>query len=93
MTSRPVNFFQPEQVPTYGASARQVGGDHYRKLGIQPWEAMEAWYSTEEFLAYLKLTAVAYQARAGHKGPEHEDIEKAHHVLEKWLEVYHKVKT
>ena len=28
---------------------RQVGGDHYMNMGLQPWKAMKAWMSEEEF--------------------------------------------
>ena len=27
------------------ASSRQVGGDHYATLPVQPWDAMAAWMS------------------------------------------------
>jgi hypothetical protein len=69
---------------------KQVGGDHYKKRGLQPWEAMEAWATKDEFLGHLRLTAIKYLARAGDKGPIDIDIEKALHYLEKWLAVYRK---
>lgn len=65
----------------------QVAGDHYQRLTIQPWEAMEAWSTPDEFKAHLKLTAIKYLARAGSKGPTRDDIAKARHYLDKWLEV------
>ena len=65
---------------------RQVGGDHYMNMGIQPWHALEAWLTREEFRGYLKGSAIAYLARDGRKGDDN-DIQKALHYLEKLVEV------
>ena len=35
------------------ARDHQVGGDHYLKLAIQPWDAMECWLTEEELLLPL----------------------------------------
>lgn len=61
----------------------QVGGDHYVKLDVQPWAAMESWFP-ESFKDYLLMNAIKYIAR--NKCDKKEDIEKAKHYLEKWLE-------
>lgn len=66
---------------------RQIGGDHYLRMTIQPWKALEAWLTPEEFRGYLRGTAVAYLARAGRKGVAREDVAKAVHTLERLLEV------
>lgn len=66
------------------ANDRQVGGDHYRSLDIQPWDALRAWLTPEEFSGFMKWTAIVYLARTKHLG---EDVAKAHHTLEKLLEV------
>jgi hypothetical protein len=64
----------------------QVGGDHYSKLKITPWQALEAWLTPEEFRGYLKGEAIVYIARERDKaGPV--DIGKARHVLQKLEEV------
>lgn len=66
---------------------QQVGGDHYSKLRITPWEALQAWLTPEEFRGYLKGEAIVYIAREASKaGPV--DIGKARHVLQKLEEVY-----
>ena len=67
---------------------RQVGGDHYKRMAVQPWTALQAWLTPEEFRGYLKGTAIAYLARAGAKGPEREDVEKAAHTLEHLIGQY-----
>lgn len=66
--------------------ANSKGSEHYQKLDIQPWDAMEAWLSPEEFRGYLVGNCVKYVARAGKKGPYKDDIQKAAHYLQKLLE-------
>jgi hypothetical protein len=69
------------------ASEYQVGGNHYVKMGVQPWDALGAWLSPEEFKGYLRASAIAYLARAGKKGPFLDDVRKARHYLDKLIEV------
>ena len=61
------------------ANDRQVGGDHYTRLTIQPWDAMQAWMTPEEFRGFLKGNVIKYLART--KNPN--DLLKAQHYLEK----------
>jgi hypothetical protein len=73
----------PEPKP---AKDRQVGGDHYKKLGAyQPWEVLEHWLTPEEFRGYMKGTAIAYLAREKDKGGNM-DVAKATHTLQGLLE-------
>ena len=72
------------------ASARQVGGDHYSSLTVQPWDAFEAWFSPQSFADYLNMTALAYLARE--KWDVIEDNAKAIHCLEKRGEVLRKMR-
>lgn len=67
------------------ANTRQVGGDHYKKLGIEPWEVMEALLTREEWLGYLKGNCIKYAMRQGLKGSD--DAEKARHYIQKLKEV------
>jgi len=77
-----------EKLKPTKANDRQVGEtQHYKKLSIQPWDAMEEWLSPDEFRGYLIGNSLKYLARAGKKGSYREDIQKAHHYLEKLLEV------
>lgn len=60
----------------------QIGGDHYKKHGdLQPWDVIVAWN-----LGYLDGTALKYIARWRDKGGIN-DIKKAIHFLEKFIEV------
>jgi hypothetical protein len=72
-----------EQRQTY---SQQVGGDHYRSKSIQPWDAMEAWMSREEFTGFLRGNAIKYLARYRDKGGI-EDLKKSRHYLDKLIEI------
>ena len=34
------------------ANELQIGGQHYKEMGIQPWDVMEAVLTREEFIAW-----------------------------------------
>jgi hypothetical protein len=62
------------------ANDKQIGGDHYKKHGIQPWD-----YVLANNLGYLEGTAIKYITRWRDKGGI-DDIRKAIHFLEKLIE-------
>lgn len=64
-----------------GARHGQVGGDHYRKHRIQPWDVWDE-YDLDRYTANV----VKYLLRAGDKGPKIEDLKKARHYLDKAIE-------
>ena len=64
---------------------KQVGGSHYKDMSIQPWEAMEAWMTPEEYRGYHKGVAIGYLARERQKGGD-QDVEKALHHLQRLTE-------
>lgn len=68
------------------ARETQIGGDHYRKLVIQPWDAMQEWMSGEQFAGYLQGNILKYIVRYRDKGGV-EDLKKARHYLDKLIEV------
>ena len=65
----------------------QIGGDHYRTKAVQPWDAMEAWLTKEQFAGFLRGNAIKYLARAGSKGDAVVDYQKARHYLDKLIGV------
>ena len=69
------------------ALGHQVGGDHYAVMQVQPWEAMEAWLTPEEYRGYHKGVAIGYLARERQKGGD-EDIQKAIHHLQRLTETW-----
>lgn len=64
---------------------RQIGGDHYRTKAVQPWDAMRAWMTPEQFRGFLRGNAIKYLARCDDKGGV-EDLKKAAHYLEKLIQ-------
>jgi len=75
---------QPKQtISIYASSAdeKQISGNHYKKLNPEPWNVITAWN-----LGYLDGTALKYIARWRDKGGL-DDIRKAIHFLEKFIEV------
>lgn len=68
-----------------GASGTQVGGSHYLSAAVQPWDAMEAWMSREQFAGFLRGNAIKYLARCDAKGGI-EDLRKARHYIDKLVE-------
>ena len=68
------------------ADSIQIGGDHYKKLVIQPWSAMESWMTKEQFIGFLRGNSIKYLARFEFKGGT-EDLKKARHYLDKLIEV------
>lgn len=59
--------------------------DHYTQGDIECIDAMRAQSNTEEFLGYLRLTAVKYLWRVRHKGNPVQDAEKARWFLNRLI--------
>ena len=72
--------------PSDRADDLQVGGDHYKNMGVQPWKAMESWMTPEQFAGFLRGNAIKYLARCDAKGGI-DDIKKARHYIDKLVEV------
>ena len=68
------------------AGTRQIAGDHYKRMDIQPWDVID-FGPKEQALGFYRYNALKYVMRAGEKGDFKEDIAKAHHYLEKLLEI------
>lgn len=68
------------------ADQQQVGGSHYKNMNVQPWVAMEAWMTSEQFAGFLRGNAIKYLARCDVKGGI-ADIKKAQHYIAKLIEV------
>lgn len=61
---------------------------HYREAVVEPILVMQALFSHDEFIGYLKGNILKYRLRAGHKDGEKgmkSDLDKIH-VYEEWLE-------
>lgn len=70
---------------TVTAQDTQIGGDHYRTKAVQPWDAMRAWMTPEQFEGFLRGNVIKYVARYPEKGGC-EDLRKAAHYLQALIE-------
>jgi hypothetical protein len=70
-----------EELDAFSASRTQIGGTHYSKLKIQPWD-----YVAANDLGYFEGSVVKYVTRWRDKGGV-EDLKKARHFLDKLIEV------
>ena len=67
---------------------KQVGSDHYKKLGVQPFEVTLANFGYQGLRAAVYTKVLKYLSRD--KGTHIQDIEKAIHCLEIQLEAARK---
>jgi hypothetical protein len=65
----------------------QVGGEHYLSKSVQPWEAMEAWMTEDQFKGFMLGNVIKYVARFQDKGGRN-DLQKAKHYLDKCLDLW-----
>lgn len=69
-----------------GASSRQVGGTHYKMMGVQTWDVVDTW-PIEQQIGYYRGNALKYLMRMGTKDENVQEIKKGIHYLEKLVEV------
>lgn len=72
--------------PTTPANAKQVGGTHYKEMGVQPWDVVDTWPIDMRIGAY-RAGALKYLMRMGTKDESAQEIGKGIHYLEKLKEV------
>jgi hypothetical protein len=68
------------------ANAKQVGGTHYKDMGIEPWEVVDTWPIEQRVGAY-RAGALKYLMRMGSKDESAQEIGKGIHYMEKLVEV------
>lgn len=73
----------PYEVP---ANKKQFGGDHYKRMGIEPWDVVDTW-PLEQRIGYYRGGALKYIMRMGSKDQNLQEIQKGKHYMEKLLEV------
>jgi hypothetical protein len=66
------------------ANDLQVGGTHYKDMDVQPWDAMQAVLTREEFIGFLKGNIIKYAMRQGRK--DSPDAGKCRHYIQKLQE-------
>jgi len=68
------------------ANDKQVGGQHYKQMGVEPWDVVETW-PIEQQIGYYRGGALKYIMRMGTKDEQIQEIGKARHYMDKLIEV------
>ena len=68
------------------ANDTQIGGDHYKEMGIEPWDVIDTWPVAQQVGAY-RAGALKYLMRMGTKDLPSQEARKAAHYCEKLAEV------
>ena len=67
------------------SSEDKTNPDHYKVGGIQNIDYLKAKSTPEEFRGFLRLNAMKYLARFGHKNDKLEEAEKAAWYIERLI--------
>ena len=67
-----------------------INPEHYKIGGIEAIDYMRAKSSNEEFRGYLRLSALKYLSRAGHKDDAVQEYEKAQWFINRLIEDHKK---
>ena len=68
------------------ANDKQIGGDHYKDMGVEPWDVVDTWPLEQRIGAY-RHGALKYLMRMGSKDENLQEIKKCGHYIEKLIEV------
>lgn len=68
------------------ANKRQVGGDHYKNMGVEVWDVVDTWPIEQRIGAY-RIGLLKYTMRMGSKDENVQEIKKAEHYAQKLIEV------
>ena len=68
------------------AKDRQVGGDHYKEMGVQPRDVLDTW-PRDQRIGYYRGGALKYLMRMGSKDESPMEVAKGQHYIQKLLEV------
>lgn len=64
----------------------QVGGTHYKEMGVQPWDVVDTW-PIEQRIGFYRGGALKYTMRMGTKDESVKEIQKGVHYMQKLIEV------
>jgi hypothetical protein len=64
----------------------QVGGDHYKNMGVEPWDVVDTW-PLEQRIGFYRGGALKYIMRMGSKDESQREVAKGRHYMTKLLEV------
>ncbi len=72
----------PEHAPAVGDA---IDPDHYKVGGIETIDYMRAKSTPEEFEGYLRLSALKYLSRVGHKNGDHDAARAEEYKKARWF--------
>ena len=68
------------------ANEKQVGGQHYKQMDVEPWDVVDTW-PIEQQIGYYRGNALKYIMRMGAKDMANQEAGKAGHYVQKLIEV------
>ena len=77
--------------PRKPANETQVGGTHYKNMGVEPWDVIDTWPIEQRVGAY-RAGILKYVMRMGAKDDMAQEIRKAGHYCQKLAEVLESMK-
>lgn len=77
---------QPEEAETETANDIQMGGDHYKRLGVEPWDVFDTWPIEQRIGAY-RANCTKYVMRLDAKDTPLLNAQKLAHYAQKLVEV------
>ena len=86
MTIQDVIKEEQQKMDVQKANDKQVGGNHYKDMGVEPWDVIDTWPVEQRIGAY-RAGALKYVMRMGTKDENVKELKKAGHYIEKLIEV------
>ena len=89
LTIRETNTSSPEEEQEFKrmeSKQDNINPDHYKVGGIETIEYMKAKASPDEFHGHLRLTALKYLSRYGHKDNTLQELKKAKWYLDRLIQ-------
>jgi hypothetical protein len=80
------SLMEPEEVETETANDIQMGGDHYKRLGVEPWDVFDTWPIEQRIGAY-RANCTKYVMRLDAKDTPLLNAQKLAHYAQKLVEV------
>jgi hypothetical protein len=80
------SLMEPGEDETESANDIQMGGDHYKRLGVEPWEVFDTWPIEQRIGAY-RANCTKYVMRLDAKDTPLLNAQKLAHYAQKLVEV------
>jgi len=80
------SLMEPGEDETESANDVQMGGDHYKRLGVEPWDVFDTWPIEQRIGAY-RANCTKYVMRLDAKDTPLLNAQKLAHYAQKLVEV------